>query len=62
VPGESRVEIAEAIMRATTLITELVAGTVAESVLHPDHEELAAPNDVEEAAALAKRLHWMLMR
>lgn len=51
--GTPRVKCAEEIMRAQTLIIELVAGTVCERVFFPDHEPLPAEHDLAEPRALA---------
>jgi hypothetical protein len=51
--GMARVEIAEEIMRAQVVVTELVAGRVAEKVFFPDHEPLPAEHDLLEARAFA---------
>jgi hypothetical protein len=52
-PGASRVELAEPIMRVQVLVTELVAGSIAERVMHPDLLPLNAEHDKLEARALA---------
>jgi hypothetical protein len=51
--GMARVECAEEIMRAQIVVTELVAGRVAEKVFFPDHEPLPAEHDLLEARAFA---------
>jgi hypothetical protein len=53
-PGASRVESAEAIVRVQVLITELLAGSVAERIMHPDLVPLNAEHDEIEARALAE--------
>jgi hypothetical protein len=51
--GEARVAISEGVVRAETLIIELVVGTVGEVVALPDVEPLSAEHDLIEARALA---------
>src|SRR5258708_5286625 len=51
--GTGRVESAEFFQRATVLAIELVAGTVAEQILHPHEEPLPTYHDQLEAAAFA---------
>jgi hypothetical protein len=51
--GAGRVESAEFFQRATVLAIELVAGTVAEQILHPHEEPLPTYHDQLEAAAFA---------
>jgi hypothetical protein len=51
--GEARVKISEGVVRAETLIIELVAGTIGEMVAMPDLEPLSAEHDLIEARALA---------
>jgi hypothetical protein len=51
--GTGRIESAEFFQRATVLAIELVAGTVAEQILHPDEEPLPTYHDQLEAAAFA---------
>jgi ATP-dependent Zn protease len=51
--GAPRVEFAEEMARALVLVTELVAGRVAERIFFPDHEPLSAEHDQAEAHALA---------
>jgi hypothetical protein len=48
-----RVEAAECFQRATVLCIELVGGTVAEQILHPQDEPLPTYHDQIEAAAFA---------
>jgi len=52
--GSSRVESAEAYIRAQTAAIELVGGRVAEQILFPDLPPLNAPHDHIEAAAFAR--------
>lgn len=51
--GAGRVEAAECFQRATVLCIELVGGTVAEQILHPQEEPLPTYHDQIEAAAFA---------
>jgi hypothetical protein len=51
--GTGRVEAAEFYQRATVLCIELVAGTLAEQILHPQDEPLPTIHDQIEAAAFA---------
>jgi hypothetical protein len=51
--GAGRVEAAECYQRATVLCIELVGGTVAEQILHPQEEPLPTYHDQIEAAAFA---------
>ena len=51
--GTGRVEAAECFQRATVLCIELVGGSVAEQILHPQDEPLATVHDQVEAAAFA---------
>jgi hypothetical protein len=51
--GEARVAISEGVVRAETLVIELLAGTVGETVALPDVEPLSAEHDLIEARALA---------
>jgi hypothetical protein len=51
--GINRIEAAEFFQRATTFCVELVAGTVAETILHPQEPPLPASHDQIEAAAFA---------
>jgi hypothetical protein len=51
--GMGRVESAEFFQRATVLAIELVAGTVAEQILHPHEAPLPTHHDQLEAAAFA---------
>jgi hypothetical protein len=51
--GAGRVEAAECFQRATVLCIELVGGTVAEQILHPQAEPLPTYHDQIEAAAFA---------
>jgi hypothetical protein len=51
--GAGRVEAAECFQRATVLCIELVGGTVAEQILHPQDEPLPTYHDQVEAAAFA---------
>jgi hypothetical protein len=52
--GSGRVESAEFYARAQVSIIELVAGEVAELILHPDHPSLGAKHDFVEAHAFAR--------
>jgi hypothetical protein len=51
--GTGRVEAAEFFQRATVLCIELVGGSVAEQILHPQDEPLPTFHDQIEAAAFA---------
>jgi hypothetical protein len=51
--GAGRVEAAECFQRATVLCIELVGGTVAEQILHPQDEPLPTYHDQVEATAFA---------
>jgi hypothetical protein len=51
--GSSRVESAELYIRAQTMVVELVAGGIAESILFPDLPPLRAEHDKIEARAVA---------
>ena len=51
--GTGRVEAAECFQRATVLCIELVGGSVAEQILHPQDEPLPTVHDQVEAAAFA---------
>jgi hypothetical protein len=51
--GSSRIESAELLVRAQTMVIELVAGSVAERILFPDETPLRAEHDKIEARAVA---------
>jgi hypothetical protein len=51
--GSSRIESAEFIVQAQTMVIELVAGSVAERILFPDKTPLRAEHDKIEARAVA---------
>jgi hypothetical protein len=51
--GAGRIEAAECFQRATVLCIELVGGTIAEQILHPQDEPLPTYHDQIEAAAFA---------
>jgi hypothetical protein len=52
-PGESRTDAAEIFAHVQVRITDLCAGTAAETLLHPDCEPWIAQSDIREARALA---------
>jgi hypothetical protein len=51
--GSSRIESAELYIRAQTMVVELVAGSIAETILFPDFAPLRAEHDKIEARAVA---------
>lgn len=52
--GSARTDLSEYIVRCQSNISELLAGEVAESILHPDLESLGAQHDAVEARAFAR--------
>jgi hypothetical protein len=52
-PGESRTDAAEIFAHVQVRITDLCAGTAAESLLHPDDDPWIAHSDIRQARALA---------
>jgi hypothetical protein len=52
--GSGRVADSELVIRAQCMVIELVGGTVAEKILHPDQPSLGAKHDHVEAAAFAR--------
>lgn len=52
--GSGRVADSELVIRAQCMVIELVGGSVAEKILHPDQPSLGAKHDHVEAAAFAR--------
>jgi hypothetical protein len=52
--GTTRINESEAIIRAQSMVIELMAGEVAEQVLHPDCPSLGAKHVFTEAHAIAR--------
>jgi hypothetical protein len=52
--GPGRVADSELVVRVQCMIIELVGGSVAETILHPDQPSLGAKHDHVEAAAFAR--------